>query len=93
MNYENEIVELKKRIEFLEKAEHKRIIKRRNEIIFNVIKFVLIIGMLIYGYFYLYNNIIKPYQETVDNYTEKFDSVESYIDEQLDSFQDLNLFS
>ena len=29
MNYEEQILELKKRIEVLEKAEHKRIVKRR----------------------------------------------------------------
>jgi hypothetical protein len=31
MNYEEQILELKNRIEILEKAEHKRVVKRKSE--------------------------------------------------------------
>lgn len=93
MNYENEILELKKRIEVLEKAEHKRIVKRRNEIIYNIVKFLLIIGLLVFGSIYVYSNFIKPYKEKIDSYTEKMDKAESFIEDKLGTLQGFNPFS
>jgi len=93
MNYEEQILELKKRIEVLEKAEHKRIVKRRNEIIYNVVKFLLITGLLVFGSLYVYTNFIKPYKEKIDSYTEKIDNVESFIEDKLGMFQGFSPFS
>ena len=42
-NYEEQILELKRRIEVLEKAENKRIRKRKMEIAFGIGKFLLVI--------------------------------------------------
>lgn len=93
MNYEEQILELKNRIEVLEKAEHKRIVKRRREIIFKVVKFLLIIILLVWGCSFVYNNYIKPYKDKIDSYIEKIETYESYIDEKLDIIGDLNPFS
>lgn len=93
MNYEEQILELKKRIEVLEKAEHKRIVKRRREIIFKIVKFLLITILLVWGCSFVYNNYIKPYKEKIDNYTEKIDAVESYIDDKWSSIENFNPFA
>lgn len=93
MDYEKEILELKKRIEVLEKAEHKRIVKKRNEIIYNIVKFLLITGLIVFGSIYVYSNFIKPYKEKVDNYTEKVESVESFIEDKLGTLQGFYPFS
>lgn len=78
MNSEEKIRELTERIEKLEKAENKRIIKRRIQITFSIIKLLIIIVLLIMAY-----NYIKPYKEKIDNVTEKVDKVENYIDSKL----------
>ena len=93
MNYEEQILELKKRIEVLEKAEHKRIVKRRNEIIFKVVKFLVITTLLVWGSLYVYGNYIKPYKEKIDKYGEKIEAVESFIDDKLGAIQNWNPFS
>ena len=47
MNYEEKIKELTERIEFLEKKEHTRIIKRRIEITFKLIKLLKGISLIL----------------------------------------------
>ena len=78
MNSEEKIRELTERIEKLEKAENKRVIKRRIQITFSIIKLLIIIVLLIMAY-----NYIKPYKEKIDNVTDKVDKVENYIDSKL----------
>lgn len=92
MNYEEQILELKKRIEVLEGAERKRIVKRRREICFKLVKFILVTTLLVSGGLYLYNNYVKPYKKKIDTYIEKIDTVESYIDNKWDIIQDFNPF-
>ena len=93
MNYEEQIKELTKRIEVLEKSEHKRVVKKRNEIIFKVVKFVVIVSLLVWGGLYVYNNWVKPYQEKIERYEEKMEKVESFIDEKWSAIQNWNPFS
>lgn len=81
MNYEEKIQELTKRIIILEKAEQKRINKRKREIIFQIIKFTLLIVILLSGYIYINNKLIKPYQERIDYVDKKIDDVENFLDE------------
>lgn len=78
MNNEDKIRELTERIEKLEKAENKRVIKKRIEIAWGLIKLLIIIVLLIMAY-----NYIKPYKEKIDNVTDKVDKVENYIDSKL----------
>ena len=78
MNNEDKIRELTERIEKLEKAENKRIFKKRIEIAWGLIKLLIIIVLLIMAY-----NYIKPYKEKIDNVTDKVDKVENYIDSKL----------
>ena len=81
MNYEEKIQELTKRIIILEKAEQKRINKRKREIIFQIIKFTLLILILLSGYIYINNKPIKPYQERIDYVDKKINNVENFLDE------------
>jgi len=78
MNNEDKIRELTERIEKLEKAENKRVIKKRIEIAWGLFKLLVIIVLLIMAY-----NYIKPYKEKIDNVTDKVDKVENYIDSKL----------
>lgn len=93
MDYEAQILELKKRIEVLEKAEHKRIIKRKRKIIFSIIKYVVIIGLIILSISYLYNNYVLPYKEKIDKFEEKVDTVEDFVSDKWDLIQNFNPFS
>lgn len=88
MNYEEKIKELNERIEVLEKAEHKRIVKKRIEITFNVIKIIIIILLLIKVYLY-----IKPYKEKIDNIDAKVDTVENYVKDKWNNLQKYNPFN
>lgn len=78
MNNEEKIRELTERIEKLEKAENKRIIKKRIEITFKIIKLLVIIVLIIMAY-----NYIKPYKEKIDNVNKKVDKVENYINDKI----------
>lgn len=78
MNSEEKIRELTERIEKLEKAENKRIVKKRIEITFKIIKLLVIIVLLVMAY-----NYIKPYKEKIDNVNEKVDKVENYINDKI----------
>ena len=93
MNYEEQISELKKRIEILEKEENKRKAKRKRKIIFEIVKFLIIIGLIMGGYLYIYNNFVKPYKEKIDYFEQKVDNVENFIDKQWDNIQKYNPFS
>jgi len=88
MNYDEQILELKKRIEFLEKAENKRIMKKKRDFAFKIGKFILIVILLFLGYI----NFIKPYKEKIDYFEQKINSVEEFINEKLDVLGDYNSF-
>lgn len=88
MNYEEKIKELNERIEVLEKAEHKRIVKKRIEITFNIIKLIIFILLLIKVYLY-----IKPYKEKIDNIDAKVDTVENYVKDKWNNLQKYNPFN
>lgn len=93
MNYEEKIQELTNRITILEKAEQKRINKRKREITFQIIKFTLLIIILLSGYIYINNKLIKPYQERIDYVDQKIDDVENFLDEKWDILQKYNPFT
>lgn len=83
MNYEEKIRELTERIEKLEKAENKRILKRRIEIGTKVVISLVIVVLLIMTYIHINNTIIKPYKEKIDYVNEKVDNVQGFIDDKL----------
>jgi len=93
MNYEEKIKELTERIEILEKAENKRIVKRKIKIAFNAIKVIIILTILIFGYIYINNNYIKPYKEKIDYVNDKVENIQSFIDDKLQSIQKFNPFN
>ena len=82
MNNEEKIRELTERIEKLEKAENKRITKKRIEIGLKITKVLIIIILIFIAYSY-----IKPYKEKIDNINEKVDNVEKFIDDKLGGFK------
>ena len=82
MNNEEKINELTARIEKLEKAENKRVIKRRIELIWKGIKLLIIVVLIFMAY-----NYIKPYKEKIDNASEKIDNVEKYINNTFSGFK------
>ena len=83
MNYEEKIRELTERVEKLEKAENKRIIKRRIEIGTKIVIGIIILVLLLIGYIHINNTIIKPYKEKIDYVNEKVDTVQGFIDDKL----------
>ena len=93
MNYEEQILELRKRIEVLEKAEKKRITKKKLEITLGIVKFLVIVIVLVVGWWYLYNNYIKPYKEKIDYFEEKVDTVENFVSEKWDTINKYNPFA
>lgn len=93
MNYEEQILELKKRIEALEKAENKRIAKRKREIAFKIGKFFVIVILIVAGCNYVYSNFVKPYKEKIDYVDQKIDSIENFVDEKWNAILNYNPFS
>lgn len=93
MSYDDKILELEKRIAFLESEENKRIKKRKIKIAFEIGKLLLIISLIIGGYVYIYSNFIKPYKEKIDLFSEKMDGVEEFIDDKWDIINKYNPFS
>ena len=91
MNYEDKILELERRIAFLEGEENKRIKKRKIKIAFEIIKIVLVLSLIIGGYVYIYSNFIKPYKETIDSVNEKIDGVEEFIGDKWDLISKYNI--
>ena len=84
MSSEEKIKELTERIEKLEKAEHKRVIKKRIELAWGLTKLLIFIILLFMAW-----NYIKPYKEKIDSVTEKVDNVEKYIN---NTFNGLNKY-
>ena len=92
-NYDEQILELKRRIEVLEKAENKRIRKRKMEIAFGIGKFLLVIILLLLGYVYIYGNYMKPYKEKIDFVENKINSVEDFVSDKWDLINKYNPFA
>ncbi len=78
MSSEEKIKELTERIEVLEKAEHKRKVKRGIQIAWGLIKLTVFIVLIVMVY-----NYVKPYKEKIDNASEKVDKVEKYINDKI----------
>lgn len=78
MSSEEKIRELTERIEVLEKAEHKRMVKRNIGLALGLIKLGVFVVLIFMAW-----NFIKPYKEKVDMVSEKVDKVESYINDKL----------
>ena len=93
MDNQIKIQELEERIAKLEKAENKRIRKKRITIIIKIIYLLIIIILIILGYSYLNNKIIKPYQNKVDYVNEKVNNVEELIKDKWNSLQKYNPFN
>ena len=93
MNYEEKIKELTERIEVLEKAENKRTIKKRISLILHAIKYIIIIGIILFGYIYINNHYIKPYKAKIDYVNDKVENIQSFIDDKLQSIQKFNIFN
>ena len=89
MSSEERIIELEKRIEILEKAENKRIIKRKFKIAYEVIKILIILGLLLFGYIYINNKIIKPYNEKMDYINDKVNTVENFVEDKFSSIKNI----
>ncbi len=83
MNYEEKIRELTERIEKLEKAENKRVLKRKIEIGTKIVIGLIIVILLVVAYIHINNTIIKPYKEKIDYVNEKVDKVQGFIDDKL----------
>ena len=93
MNYEEKIKELNDRIEKLEKAEARRVLKKKIKISFEVSKVVIIVIILVSGYFYINNKLIKPYKDKIDYVEEKVNYVEKFVKDKWNSIQKYNPFS
>ncbi len=93
MDYELKIQELTERIEKLEKAEAKRVAKKKMEIAFAIVKLVVIVGLLVAGYIYVNNTLIKPYKEKVDFVEEKVNTVNDFIQEKWDVIKKFSIFN
>ena len=78
MNYDLKIKELTERVEKLEVAEKKRVAKRKREIAFKIIKFVVIIALLGLAYYYINTKIIIPYKEKIDFINDVFKKIQDY---------------
>ena len=89
MNYEEKIQELTKRIEKLEKAEQKRIIKKRIEIITRISMFLITIIVIFLLWNYVNNSYIKPYKESIDKVNEKIDTIDNYLDDPIGKIKNI----
>jgi hypothetical protein len=93
MNYEEKIKELTERIEVLEKAENKRIAKKKLEITVRIVEILVIIIVLFLGYIYVNNTYIQPYKEKIDYVNDKVEDIEEFVNSELDIFKKYNPFS
>ncbi len=89
MSNEEKIIELTKRVEELEKAENKRIKKKKIKIAYELTKIAIIVGALLYGYIYINVKVIKPYKEKVDAINNKVDETKEYLNEKVDQFKSI----
>ena len=78
MSSEEKIKALEERIEVLEKAEHRRTVKRNIGIAWGLIKLGVFITLILIAWSY-----IKPYKEKIDTASEKIEQVENYFDDTL----------
>ena len=89
MDYEIKIKELTERIEVLERAENKRVLKRKVRI-YSKIGIALIVAIiLISSYIYVNQKYIKPYKEKIDYINEKIEIIEDYTNNKFEDFKDL----
>ncbi len=89
MDYEIKIKELTERIEVLERAENKRVLKRKVKI-YSKIGIALIVAIiLISSYIYVNQKYIKPYKEKIDYINEKIEIIEDYTNNKFEDFKDL----
>ena len=93
MNYEEKIKELTERIEKLEKAENKRILKRNIKIALKIIEITIIIVIILTVYYKINNTLIKPYKNKVDYIEEKVNTVEKFVKDKWNAIQKYNPFS
>lgn len=82
MSSEEKIKELTERIEVLEKAEHKRQVKKTIGLIWGLTKLGIFIALIFIAWGY-----IKPYKEKIDMVSEKVDSVEKFITDKFSGFK------
>ena len=82
MSSEEKVKELEERIEKLEKAENKRVIKKRIELAWGLIKLIVLIVLVFMAW-----NYIKPYKEKIDAASEKVDKVEKFVNDKLGGFK------
>ena len=82
MSSEEKVKELEERIEKLEKAENKRVIKKRIELAWGLIKLIVLIVLVFMAW-----NHIKPYKEKIDAASEKVDKVEKFVNDKLGGFK------
>ncbi len=78
MSSEEKIKALEERIEVLEKAEHRRTVKRNIGIAWSLIKLGVFITLILIAWSY-----IKPYKEKIDMVSEKVENVEKVINDKL----------
>jgi len=93
MNNEEKIKELTARIEKLEKAENKRIAKRKLKIVLKILKYLILLIIIIFIYNYINNKYIKPYKEKIDYVDDKITSIESFVDDKWQKIQKYNPFN
>ena len=89
MTNEEKIEELTKRIEILEKAENKRIAKRKIKIAYEVTKIIILIAILLTAYLYVNNKIIRPYQEKVDYINDKLNNAQGFVEDKFNDFKNI----
>ena len=89
MSNEEKIIELTKRVEELEKAENKRIKKKKIKVAYELTKIAIIVGVLLYGYIYINVKVINPYKEKVDAISNKVDETKEYLNEKVDQFKSI----
>ena len=82
MSSEEKIKALEERIEVLEKAEHKRNVKKGIKLAWGLTKLIVVIVLVFMAWSY-----IKPYKEKIDMVSEKVDKVEEFISSKFSGFK------
>ena len=82
MSSEEKIKALEERIEVLEKAEHKRNVKKGIKLAWGLTKLIVVIVLVFMAWSY-----IKPYKEKIDMVSEKVDKVEECISSKFSGFK------
>lgn len=89
----NQIEELNKRIEYLEKKELKRTRKKQIEIALQVLKITIILVIIFTVYTNVNKKLIKPYKEKIDYVEEKVNNVETFVHEKWESLKNIIPFN